>query len=66
MQVDVSIDKPVMTQEMWRLLKPIWIEVQAVKNLPNEKDLPSKSQGVYVYAYGVLSATTMSLVEETG
>ena len=43
LEVEVTTNVPLLSDEMAHLLKPLYIEVQAVKNLPNESTLPQKS-----------------------
>eukprot|EP00391_Amoebophrya_sp_Ameob2_P001228 CAMPEP_0179004542 /NCGR_PEP_ID=MMETSP0795-20121207/13366_1 /TAXON_ID=88552 /ORGANISM="Amoebophrya sp., Strain Ameob2" /LENGTH=1339 /DNA_ID=CAMNT_0020698823 /DNA_START=193 /DNA_END=4212 /DNA_ORIENTATION=+ len=54
----VATDKPVLTEAMAKLLIPIFVEVKAVKDMPNEPWLPQKSPGVYAHVFGQLRATT--------
>lgn len=58
-EVQVSTNQPVLTDEMASLLCPIFVEAKAIKNLPNERSLPDKSNGVYAYIYGMLTEKSM-------
>lgn len=65
-EIEAACDKPVLSDNLAKLLLPIYVEVKCAKDLPNEKWLPETSNGVYAYLYGDLSSTTKELQSEIG
>ncbi|CAD7942483.1 unnamed protein product [Amoebophrya sp. A25] len=64
LEMCVGTEQPLLTEEMAKLLLPVFVEVKAVKNMPNEPWLPDKAQGVYAQVYAQLSATTKPLAPD--
>ncbi|CAD7939528.1 unnamed protein product [Amoebophrya sp. A120] len=64
----VSTDRSLLTDAMAQLLIPVFVEVKAVKDMPNEPWLPNKSPGVYATVFGKLGPAYLrdALGEDVG
>mmetsp|Transcript_3541 Transcript_3541/g.8824 ORF Transcript_3541/g.8824 Transcript_3541/m.8824 type:complete len:1348 (+) Transcript_3541:107-4150(+) len=64
LEVTISTDRPVLSPEMLRRFVPICLQVDTVRNLPNERPLQDLSDGVRVEVRPRLGTATAALEAE--